>query len=185
MVSSISNANGRVAMPPPPLKPEEAFNKIDSANKGFITESDLASAIVKFSPEGLSLSQADAEQVAKEAFTRMDADTDGQVTSREFQDAAPRGPERGGPQTGRPQGPPQGPPPGGGQGGQGGPSGPGGPGGPSGSPNAKAASSTQSFDPADTNQDGTVSEVERIADAIKQQALATTASNTTQTNSYS
>lgn len=182
MVSSISNANGRVAMPPPPLKPEEAFKKIDSANKGFITVSDLASAIVKFSPEGMSLSQADAEQVAKEAFSRMDADTDGQVTSREFQDAAPRGPEGGGPQAGRPPGPPQGPPPGGGQGG---PSGLGGPGGPSGPPNAKAASSTQSFDPADTNQDGTVSEVERIADAIKQQALATTASNTTQTNSYS
>jgi len=172
MVSSISNANGRVAMPPPPLKPEEAFKKIDSANKGFITESDLASAIVKFSPEGMSLSQADAEQVAKEAFTRMDTDTDGQVTSREFQDAAPRGPEGGGPQAGRPPGPPQGPPPGGGQGGPRG-------------PDAKAASSTESFDPADTNQDGTVSEVERIADAIKQQALATTASNTTQTNSNS
>ena len=77
MVSSISNASGKVVMPPPPLKPEDAFKKIDSTNKGFITESDLASAIVQFSPEGMSLSQADAQSVAKEAFSKIDANADG------------------------------------------------------------------------------------------------------------
>lgn len=167
MVSSISNTNSRVAMPPPPLKPEEAFKKVDSTNKGYITESDLASAIVKFSPEGMSLSQADAESVAKEAFTRMDADSDGKVTQAEFKDAAPKSPPNGGPSAGRPDGPPPGPPPGAG------------PGGPPSASGAKTSGSSQSYDPADTNQDRTVSEMERLAYASKQLIAAASGSGST------
>lgn len=37
MVSTITNGSGKVAMPPPPMKPEAAFKKIDSTNKGHIT----------------------------------------------------------------------------------------------------------------------------------------------------
>jgi hypothetical protein len=169
MVSPISNASGKVAMPPPPLKPEDAFKKIDSTNKGYITESDLASAIVQFSPEGMNLSQADAQSVAKEAFSKMDAIADGKVTSAEFKDAAPKNSPNGGPPQGRPSGPPPGgPPPGGG---------------PAGAKGVNAASSNQSFDPADTNQDGTVSETERLAYASKQQTVGSTASlNSTNTS---
>ena len=169
MVSPISNASGKVAMHPPPLKPEDAFKKIDSTNKGYITESDLASAIVQFSPEGMSLSQADAQSVAKEAFSKMDANADGKVTSAEFKDAAPKNSPNGGPPQGRPSGPPPGgPPPGGG---------------PAGAKGVNAASSNESFDPADTNQDGTVSETERLAYASKQQTVGATASlNSTNTS---
>ena len=171
MVSPISNTGGRVAMPPPPLKPEEAFKKIDSTNKGFITETELASAIVQFSPQGMSLSQADAQSVAKDAFSKMDANADGKVTSSEFKDAAPKNSPNGGPpQGGRPSGPPPGPPPGGGSGG------------PAGAKDANAASASKSTDPADTNQDGTVSEMERLAYASKQQTLAAAASDNTNTN---
>ena len=170
MVSSISNASGKVAMPPPPLRPEEAFKKIDSTNKGYITETELASAIVQFSPEGMSLSQADAQSVAKEAFTKMDANTDGKVTSAEFKDAAPKNSPNGGPPQGGPSGPPPGPPPGGSAGG------------PAGAKGGTTASASKSTDPADTNQDGTVSETERLAYAGKQQSTAATASmNTTHT----
>jgi EF-hand domain pair len=165
MISSISNTSGKVVMPPPPLKPDDAFNKIDSTNKGFITETELASAIVQFSPEGMNLSKADAQSVAKEAFSKMDANADGQVTSAEFKDAAPKNSPNGGPPQGRPSGPPPGgPPPGGGAGG------------PAGAKGINTASSSKSTDPADTNQDGTVSEVERLAYASKQQTIAATKS---------
>jgi hypothetical protein len=160
MVSSISNSGGKVAMPPPPLKPEDAFKKIDSTNKGYITESDLASAIVQFSPKGMSLSQTDAQSMAKDAFTKMDANADGKVTSSEFKDAAPKNSPNGGPPGGRPSGPPPG----------------GGPGGPGGAKGAAGSSSKQSYDPADTNQDGTVSEMERLAYSSKQ-ATSTTSGN--------
>jgi hypothetical protein len=157
-------------MPPPPLKPEDAFKKTDSTNKGYITETELASAIVQFSPEGMSLSQVDAQSVAKDAFAKMDANTDGKVTSSEFQDAAPKNSPNGGPPQGRPSGPPPGPPPGGGAGG------------PPGAKGGTAASASKSTDPADTNQDGTVSETERLAYASKQQTLGSTTSiNTTNT----
>ena len=171
MVSSISNASGKVVMPPSPMKPEDAFKKIDSTNKGFITETELASAIVQFSPEGMNLSKADAQSVAKEAFTKMDANTDGKVTSAEFEDAAPKKPPNGGPPQGGPSGPPPGPPPGGGAGG------------PAGAKGGNAASASKSTDPADTNQDGTVSEMERLAYASTQQTLTATASiNSTNTS---
>jgi hypothetical protein len=171
MVAPISNASGKVAMPPPPLKPEDAFKKIDSTNKGYITESDLASAIVQFSPEGMSLSQADAQSVAKEVFTKMDANADGKVTIGEFKDAGPKNSLNGGPPQGRPSGPPPGGPPSGG-----------GAGGTPGAKGGNATSSSNSTDPADTNQDGTVSESERLAYAGKQQTLAATAFlNTTNT----
>jgi len=167
MVSPISNASGKVVMPPPPLKPEDAFKKIDSSNKGFITETELASTIVQFSPEGMNLSQADAQSVAKDAFAKMDANADGKVTSAEFKDAAPKNSPNGGPQQGGPSGlPPSGPPPGGG---------PGGPAGAKGGTTA-SASASKSTDPADINQDGTVSETERLAYANKHQTISATES---------
>ena len=172
MVSPISRPAGSMVMPPPPLKPEEAFAKIDSTKKGYITESELASAIVQISPEGMSLSQEDAKSMAKDAFSKMDANADGKVTGSEFKDAAPKGPPQGGASGGRPSGPPAGPPPGGG------------PGGPTGTKGSAASSSSKSYDAADANEDGAVSEQERLAYAIKSQTSNTSSSlSTTQTPS--
>jgi hypothetical protein len=159
MVTPISSGSGPVAAPPP-LKPEDAFKKVDVANKGYVTEAELASAIVQLSPEGISLAQADAQSLAQAAFTKMDADRDGQVTLGEFKAAAPRQGPAGGPPPGSRPGPPGGPPPGGGAVA------------PAGAQGAGAASSTQKYDPADTNQDGTVSEAERLAYASKQPTAA-------------
>jgi hypothetical protein len=120
----------------------------------------------------MNLSQADAQSVAKDAFAKMDANADGKVTSAEFKDAAPKNSPNGGPPQGGPSGPPpSGPPPGGG------------PGGPAGAKGGTTASASKSTDPADTNQDGTVSEMERLAYASTQQTLTATASiNSTNTS---
>ena len=155
MVSPISNASAKVAMPPP-LKPEDVFKKIDSTNKGFITESELASAIVQFSPEGMSLSLADAQAAAKDAFVKMDANADGKVTSSEFADAAPKGRPQGAAPAGRPSGPPPG------------------------TKESASSGTNTSYDAADTNKDGAVSALERLDYASKSQ-LANTSDVSTAT----
>ena len=160
MVIPPSSASDRIAMPPPRLKPEEAFNQVDVNHKGYVTEAELASAIVQLSPRGLSLSQADAESVAQEAFNKLDGDGDGKVTLSEFKAGAPNPPPHDGPPPGGgTRGPsgqeprrPQGPPPGDGAGGRG----------------VEPARSAETYDPADSNEDGTVSDAERVAYESKQ-----------------
>ncbi len=171
MVTPISNASSKVTNQAPPLKGEEAFRKIDRADKGFVTESDLASAIVQFSPEGLNLSQAETQSIAKAAFAKLDADVDGKVTLSEFKDAAPKSSAHGGPQGARPSGPPQGPPSGAGAGA--------GAAGSAGAKGGASSGSSKSYDPADVNKDGTVSELERLAYATKQLTTATANTDST------
>jgi hypothetical protein len=166
MVSPISTSSGKVVMPPPP-RLEDTFKKIDGSNKGFISESELASAIVQFSPQGVSLSKADAQAVAKDAFAKLDANADDKVTSSEFTAAASNNSANGGIAGGRPSGPPPSAPPGGSAGGQGIAKG------------ISGSSNSQSHDLADTNKDGTVSELERLAYASKTQAANTSDSSIT------
>jgi hypothetical protein len=142
MISPISSSRVTAAAP---MQPEEVFKKIDGANKGYFVESELASAIVKISPQGVSRSQAEAQ--AKEVFAKMDADGNGQVSQIEFKAAAPQNSPNGGPPPGQPPGPPGGLPPGGG---------------PAAAKGVDKAASSQSFDPADRNSDGTVSDLERM-----------------------
>jgi hypothetical protein len=140
---------------PAPVTPEDAFKQIDATGKGFITEAELASAIVTISPEGTQLSQADAAKTAQEAFKVMDADQNGKVTQSEFEAAVPKPAASGEP--------PSGASPGAGR------SGPGGAGG------AKAASDTTTnltYAAADANQDGTVSALEQQAYDSKHMAAA-------------
>ncbi len=151
MVSPLSSAAGRPVLPP---SPEEVFKKIDSTGKGYITESDLASAIVNFSTEGKSLSQSEATAQAKDAIQKMDTNQDGKVTQSEFTAAAPKPSAQGGP------------PPGGG-------------GPPSGSKPDSDNASSISFDLADTNKDGTVTLVEQQAYAIKHPGASTSTSGLT------
>ena len=155
------------------MRPEEAFKKIDVASKGYIAESELASAIVKISPQGVSLSQADSKSVAKELFAKMDADGNDQVSQSEFKAAAPQNSPHGGP----PEAPTGGAPA----------SGPGrrpggGPpdgvtSGPAGAKGVDKASASQDLDPADRNSDGTMSDLERMAYARQHQASTAYASN--------
>jgi len=170
MISTISSS--RVSATPP-MKPEEAFKKIDVASRGYIVESELASAIVKISPQGVSLSQADAKSVAKELFAKMDADGNGQVSQSEFKAAAPQNSPHGGPPEAPSGGAPASGPgrrPGGGP-----PDGVSG--GPAGAKGVDKASASQAFDPADRNSDGAVSALERMAYARRHQASAAYASN--------
>jgi len=163
MVSPLTSAASRPVLPPPP-SPEEAFKQIDSTGKGYITESDLASAIVNISPKGKNLSQTEATAVAKDAIQKMDTNQDGKVTQSEFTAAATKSPAQGGQ--------PPGPPPGGGPGGPP-------PGGPGGGKPASGSASNTSFDPADTNKDGTVTLVEQQAYAIKHPSSSTSTSGLT------
>lgn len=164
MVIPPSSGSGRVTAPPR-LNPEEAFRQVDVANKGYVTESDLASAIVQLSPEGVSLSQTDAQAVAQKAITQLDTDRDGKVTLSEFEAAAPNRSPYDGPTSGRSPGPHGGgPPPGGGAGA------------PPAGHNAESTGSSQTYDPADTDQNGTVSETERLAYSNKRLTDAAPAS---------
>jgi EF-hand domain pair len=163
MVSPLSSAASRPVLPPPP-NPEQAFRQIDNTSKGYITESDLASAIVNISPEGKNLSQTEATAKAKDAIQKMDSNQDGKVTQSEFTAAAPKPPAQGGQ--------PSGPPPGGGPGGPP-------PGGPGGGKPASDSESSTSFDPADTNKDGTVTLVEQQAYTIKHPSSSTSTSGLT------
>ncbi len=139
--SSYSRSSTTAAAPKAP-DPAELFKQLDTDQKGYITASDLVSAKVSLSPEGTQRSDADAQAKAEAAIKRMDSDGDGKVTQQEFIAAAPSKPPASG--GGKPQGAP---PAGGGGGGKAGAS----------------SSSSETYDPADANEDGTVSEQERQA----------------------
>jgi hypothetical protein len=136
---------------------EQAFKSADNGNKGYLDQADVESAIVKLSPEGLKLSQDDAKALAKDAFSAMDQNQDGLVTQDEFKQSAESAVRPEGP---RPSGRPAGAGSAGAQHGSGG--------GGSGATSASSAgSSAKNYDAADRNQDGTVSEAERVAYADK------------------
>jgi hypothetical protein len=163
VVSAVSRFNSSAAalQPVPPVppveprpKPEDLFNALDTGSKGYLTQEDLQSAIVNISDEGVKLSAADSQARAKEIFSKIDANGDGKATLEEFKQAAPERPSGGPPPAGGPQDAKGGKPPGGGPRGGG------------------AAKSEASYDPADTNKDGVVSELERMAYSAKHVSTA-------------
>ncbi len=146
-------------MPPPPSTMEFAqsrgmggsedsqddlFAKVDTDGDGSVSQDELKVLTDKI--------QEDTGQDLSEDFAKLDTDGDGSLSQTEFE-------------AGRPQ-PPEGSQGAQGPGGPGGPRGPGGPGGAQG-----ASSSDTTYDPLDTNQDGTVSEVERMVGEL-QEAIA-------------
>jgi hypothetical protein len=174
MVFAVSQFSSVAAAlhPAPPVgprpKPEDLFNALDTGSKGYLTQTDLQSAIVKISDQGAKLSAADAQAQAQEIFSKLDKNGDGKATLAEFKQAAPDGPPGGAAPTG---GPPGGPP-GGPQGAKGGkPPG----GGPRGAGGGGAAQTNTTYDPADTNRDGVVSDLERLAYTAKHMSVATQA----------
>lgn len=144
-------------MPPPPSTMEFAqsrstnvqsgdlFTKVDSNSDGSVDEAEMTAFT--------DMMKADTGRDSPASFSTLDADGDGSLTQDEFDAGRPSGPPGG---AGGTQGA-GGPPP------AGAPGGPGGPGGPKGA----ESSSSVSYDPLDTNEDGTVSELERLAGALK------------------
>lgn len=126
---------------------DNLFAKVDSNSDGSVDETEMSVFTNKMKAETGGDSPA--------SFAQLDSDSDGTLTQAEFDVGKPSGPPG---TTGGPQGA-GGPPPAGG---------PGGPGGPGGARATESTSSTDStYDALDTNEDGTVSELERLAGALK------------------
>jgi hypothetical protein len=154
----VSLIGGYSSPPVAPARPthEDVFKKFDSESKGYLTKEDLQSAIVSISDRGAQLSKTDAAAKADEAFTQMDTNKDGRVTSAEFKVAADKAP------------PPAGPLPGGPKGGRGG-----------GGPGGAGGGNSSNYDAADANKDGVVTQLEQAAYNAKHLAKSTAASKST------
>lgn len=156
---SATSAHVRSAEAAPRPVPATAFKQMDTQRKGYLTLDEFSSAEVNMSAEGRRQADAPNRPSAQEAFAAMDADADGKLTATEFEQAAPQqGPDA---TTGAGGPPPRagGPPPGGA------------------ARNQSADDSSQTYDAADSNQDGTVSLQEQQAyDAEQAQANTRTSS---------
>jgi Ca2+-binding EF-hand superfamily protein len=131
-------------------KEDDLFSKVDSNGDGSVDATELKALTDKIkSDTGTDVSQQ---------FSQLDADGNGSLSQAEFEAGRPQATDGSIATQGSSsaQGP-KGPPPAGGPGGAGGTS----------------ASSSSSYDPLDINQDGTVSEMERLAGALKDLAQTT------------
>lgn len=150
------DAGMKALMPPPPSTMEFAqsrgmggsggsqddlFAKVDTDGDGSVSQDELTVLTDKI--------KSDTGQDVSQDFSKLDTDGNGSLSQAEFDAGRPQPPEGGQ----AAQGP----------GGPGGVRGPGGPGGAQG-----ASSSDTSYDPLDTNRDGTVSEVERMVGELKE-----------------
>ncbi len=176
-VSNSGSSNAWAALNTQRKQQHEAkmFAKVDADGSGAVNQTELSSMLGDISAKtGTSLGDS------KALFTKMDSNSDGGLSSDELakgmkalmpapstMDFAQSKGAQGADGSSAPQ---DGPPPAG--------SGPGGPP-PAGGPGAAGAtagassSSSTTFDPLDINQDGTVSEVERLTGALKDLAKTT------------
>lgn len=118
---------------------DDLFGKVDSDGDGAVSQTELQALLEAMSGGTASKTGVSSDEI----FSQLDADGDGSLSEAEFDAGRPSGVggEAGGMQAmgGMP------PPPGGGPGGAGG------------------SNSAASYDPLDTNEDGTVSAAERLA----------------------
>ncbi|APW43743.1 XopAW family type III secretion system calcium-binding effector [Rhodoferax saidenbachensis] len=122
---------------------DDLFAKLDTNGDGSVDKGELTVLTDKI--------KSDTGKDATEAFSKLDSDGDGKLTQSEFAAGRPDKAAQGG-----------GTPPAGG---------PGGPGGAGGSKSA-SADNTTTYDTLDTNQDGTVSELERLVGEIQNASTA-------------
>jgi Ca2+-binding EF-hand superfamily protein len=142
-------------LPPPPTTMEFAqsrgmagddlFAKVDGDGDGSVSQDELQSLLEKMSGAAASKTGTSSDEL----FAQLDTDGDGKLSQAEF-DAGRPSEQASGMAGGMP------PPPGG----QGGPGG------------AQAASGSTTYDPLDTNEDGTVSLSERLAGSSSAQEAA-------------
>ncbi|MDT8992351.1 XopAW family type III secretion system calcium-binding effector [Curvibacter sp. APW13] len=150
-------------MPPPPSTMDFAqsrsgagdnddlFSRVDTDGDGSVSKSEMSDFVSKMGKNS---------DTSEDKFSQLDTDGSGSLSQSEFEAGRPQPPQGGGGMQGAggPQGAaPMGPPPGGAQKAE------------------SSASSSTTYDPLDTNQDGVVSEMERLAGALKD--LAQTASD--------
>lgn len=138
---------------------DDLFGKIDTNGDGAVDQTELTALTDKI--------KADTGKDTTDMFAKLDADKDGKLSQTEFEAGRPTA---GADATGKPVGA-GGPPP---------PSGAGGPGGPGGAGKTDAAAN-KTYDKLDTNQDRTVSEMERLVGALKD-AAEKAVSNSTDTS---
>ena len=163
MISNLSSIGTGSTQPPSGTdqhtrpSPDELFKKLDSDNKGYLSESDFAS----ISWEGSAK--------AEEMFKKTDTDGDGKVTEAELTAAAQKMERSGGGRRAE-----------GAEGAHGGHGG--GQKSSSVTPSSSSSSSgAQTYNPADANQDGKVTEQEQQAYDAKKQPLSLQASEAVQT----
>ena len=131
---------------------DDLFAKIDTNGDGSVDKAELQTLTDKI--------KADTGNDTTDMFAKLDTDSDGKLTQTEFDAGKPQGTD-----SAKGPGGPSGPPPGGG------------PGGPGGAGKSESTSDTN-YDALDTNQDGTVSELERLVGAIKDAAKASKGDST-------
>lgn len=142
------------------------LKQMDSDGDGSLSSDELSQGMRDLMPppaSTLDFAQARAGSGEEgdgdaDAFAALDTDGDGQLSRAEFEAARPQQGAQGAQGAQGPRGPQGagGPPPGQSGGGT----------------QATSASSSTSYDPLDTNQDGTVSEIERLAGQLKELAQA-------------
>lgn len=171
--SNNSNSTNNVAAAGQgPRDGKDLFAKVDTNGDGSIdaAESQVLSDKVK----------SETGKDTSDMFAKLDKDGDGKLSKTEFDAGKPPRPPQG---AGGPQGAQGGP--------QGGPQGAGGPppaGGPregAGKTKGSSSASSGSFDPLDTNQDGTVSELERLVAQISTAASSSSSSSSNSSGSGS
>lgn len=133
----------------------ELLKKMDSDGDGSLDSDELSQGMRDLMPPPASTLEfaqargaANDEGGSDDAFAALDADGDGQLSRTEFE-------------AGKPQRP---------QGTSGAPGGPGGPPPAASSGSSGTASASATYDPLDVNQDGTVSQIERLAGQLKELA---------------
>lgn len=88
-ISSTSTYSGSVSSvkrqrPDPAQMAEQAFSKLDTKGQGYLEVSDLESAFSNIASASGSTSGSDAASTANDLFKKLDADSDGKVTKDEF-----------------------------------------------------------------------------------------------------
>lgn len=132
---------------------DDLFSKVDTDSDGAVSQDELQVLTDKIKSE--------SGQDVSQDFSLLDADGSGSLSQAEFDAGRPQPPAGAqGPQGAQGPGGPGGPPPSGGPGGAG----------------KTESSSTTTYDSLDTNQDGTVSEMERMVGEL-QEAVASLASS--------
>ncbi|MES2208184.1 MAG: EF-hand domain-containing protein [Pseudomonadota bacterium] len=149
---------------------DKVFAQLDTNAKGYLDKADIQTAYNNVTSASANTDTASSKTDA--LFEALDNNNDGQITKQEMKDTLQKFSDQldnqfnemrtSGPSNeARPAG---GPPPGGG-------------GGKPGGTEESASTSSSAFDPADTNQDGKVSETERLAYQQSQQASSTSQSS--------
>jgi len=161
--SSSAMMSGAMKRPDPAKMAEDLFSKLDTTGKGYIEKSDLQTAFGNVSQSDSPSSSTSADDM----FSKMDSDGNGKVTQEEMSATIQKIASEldGQSPRMRMQGdmPPP-PPPGGAQGAQK-------------SSSTDNSSSNQDIEPADANEDGTVSAKEALAYAASQASSDTSSTS--------